>query len=83
MYAAGVMTVAADAGTVKKGIVVGLNASGQVILEKFTLNGTTPIVGTAVFSLIQGLVLADVEVARTVTIRSRNAADCSAGQRFQ
>ena len=68
MYAAGVVTAVADAATTKSLIVVGLNSSGAVALEKLTLNGTTPVVGTAVWSEIKAVVLGEVEIARTATL---------------
>lgn len=68
MYAAGAMTLVADGATTKVAILVGLNASGQVILEKFTLTGAVPVVGVSTFSQITAIVLGDVEAARTVTI---------------
>lgn len=68
MYAAGPMTIVADGATTKRAILVGLSASGQVILEKLTLAGAVSILGVATFSQITGIVLGDVEAARTVTV---------------
>ena len=67
MYAAGAITAVADGATTKNVIVVGLNASGAVTLEKLTLNGITPVAGVATWSQIIALVHGDVEAARTIT----------------
>jgi len=68
MYGSGIMTLVADGATTKRAILVGLNASGQAILEKITLTGAVAVPGVAIFSQITGIVLGDVEAARTVTI---------------
>lgn len=68
MYAAGVLTAVADGATVKDVILVGLNASGAIALEKITLNGLTPVLGLATWAEIKAIVLGDVEAARTVTL---------------
>jgi len=73
MYAAGVLTLVADGATTKNVIVVGKNTSGAIVLEKLTLNGTTPVVGTAVWSEIKALVLGEVQAARTVTASGTSA----------
>lgn len=68
MYGAGVMTLAADGATTKDVILVGLNSSGVITLEKITLSGAGAVIGVAVWSSLQAIVLGNVEAARTVTI---------------
>lgn len=68
MYAAGALTLVADAATTQDVIVVGTSSTGAALMEKFTLTGTTPVVGTGSFATITHLVLGDLEAARTVTI---------------
>jgi len=68
MYAAGVATVVASGATTKDVIIVGLNTSGAIALEKLTLSGTGAVIGTAVWAEIKAIVLGDVEAARTVTL---------------
>lgn len=67
MYGAGAVTVVADGATTKDLILVGLNTSGAIALEKLTLNGATAVVGTAIWSQITAIVLGEVQAARTVT----------------
>lgn len=66
MYANGVVTVVADGAATQALIVEGYNASGVLVREKFTLNGTTPVVGAVTFSSITlvalGLVAGGVNV---------------------
>jgi len=62
------LSLVADAATTKAVIVVGTSPTGAVQLAKFTLNGTTPVVGVASFASITALVLGDLEAARTLTV---------------
>jgi hypothetical protein len=73
MFAAGGMTAVADGATTKDLIIVGLNPSGAATLEKITLNGTTPVIGVAVWSEIKAIVLGEVQAARTVTVSGVSA----------
>lgn len=68
MYAAGVATLVADGATTKKVVLAGLSATGAAQYEVLTLAGTTPVVGTAVWSEITSIVTGDVEAARALTI---------------
>jgi hypothetical protein len=68
MYAAGAMTLVADGATTKTAILMGLDASGAIALEKFVLTGLVPVAGAATWSQITGIILGDVEAARTITI---------------
>jgi hypothetical protein len=63
----GVVTLVADAACTDDVLVVGKSLTGVSQIEQFTLNGTTSVVGTAVFSEITYLVAGDLAVARTVT----------------
>jgi len=74
MFAASALSLVADGATVKDVIVVGLNTSGAVTLEKITLNGATAVPGVALWSEIKSIVLGDVEAARTVTASGTAAA---------
>jgi len=73
MYAAGTIDVVADGATTKDMVLVGLNASGAVQLEKLTLTGTTAVNGAATFSEILYLAVGAVEAARTVTLSGEAA----------
>jgi len=61
------VTVVADAATTKPLIVAGYSVTGAVQIEKFALNGTTPVTGSLDFSQITFIALGEVEAARTVT----------------
>lgn len=68
--AASVATVSIDVDTATDVVVRGLNASGAEVAERFdmTTGFTTPVVGTTVFARITQIELADVPVARTITV---------------
>lgn len=80
MFAGGVITAVADGATVKQLVVYGLSATGAVVGEAFTLAGATPVVGLVTFSKITDIALADVEVARTVTLSGIVAKSAPAAQ---
>lgn len=80
MYMAGAVTLVAGAPSVADVIVSGKDASGSKILEKITLNGTTPVPGTAVFSHIDEIILGDVAAAVVVTASGRAAKSTPAVQ---
>ena len=64
---ASILTAVAEAATVKEIVAfgfVGQTATG----EKFTLNGTTPVPGTVLWSEITVLALGQLEAARTLTV---------------
>lgn len=61
------ITVVADGTTTKNAMIIGVNATGAVQLEKFVLTGTTAVVGTASFSEISYIAVGEVEAARTLT----------------
>jgi hypothetical protein len=67
------VTIVADGATTKDLIVVGTSATGAVQLEKFTLTGTTAVVGSGNFATITYIALGDVEAARTLTISAEAA----------
>jgi len=73
MYGAGAVTLVADGATTKIALVVGTSATGAAQMEKFTLTGAVPVVGTAVWSEITAIVLGDVEVARAITASGKAA----------
>jgi hypothetical protein len=68
--AAGVATVTIDSDTAVDAILVGLNAAGAMVAERFDLTtaATTPVTGTVEFASIIYIGLGDVAGARTVTI---------------
>lgn len=68
MYGAGVATIVAGGASTKYVILSGLSATGAAQLEKLQLNGTTPVVGTAVWSEITSIVEGDVAAATSVTV---------------
>jgi hypothetical protein len=72
------VTVVADGATTKLVLIHGSGPSGQGQIEKLTLNGTTPVVGTLSFNKIFTIVLGDVEVARTVTTSAEAGATAPA-----
>lgn len=63
----GKVTVVADGAETGALILEGTNTVGAVILEKLTMNGTTPVVSTADFSKVTGIVLGNIAAARTIT----------------
>lgn len=67
MYVANsAVTVVADGATTKDLVLVGSSSTGASQLEKLTLTGATPVVGTANFSELTYLAIGDVEVARSL-----------------
>jgi hypothetical protein len=74
------VTIVGDGATTKDLIIVGTGSTGAELLEKLTLNGTTPVVGTGNFTKITALVLGDVEAAVTVTTSAEAAATTAAVQ---
>jgi len=67
--AAGVATLSIDVNAAVDAVVVGTNAAGAVVMERFDLTTafTTPVVGVVAFKSITAILLGDVAVARTVT----------------
>ena len=65
------VTVVADGASTAVVIVVGLNSSATPTLEKFTLNGTTPVAGAVVWSRIDAIALGYVAAARAVSINGQ------------
>jgi hypothetical protein len=66
--AGGIVTVVADAATTNRVTVWGLSNSGVFQTEVFTLAGTTPVPGVALWSRIDGLALGALAAARTLTV---------------
>lgn len=62
------VTVVADGATTKVVLIQGQAPGGALQIEKFTLNGTTPVTGSLDFGIIAAIVVGDVEAARTVTV---------------
>lgn len=62
------VTLVADGATVGDVIVVGKDIGGSNQLELITLNGTTPVAGTAGWSEVQYLAVADVLITLDLTI---------------
>jgi hypothetical protein len=73
-----VVTVVGDGATTKIVLIHGSDPSGQAIIEKITLSGTTPVAGTASFSKVFTVVLGDVEAAVTVTTSAQAGATTAA-----
>lgn len=68
MYVGGAaLTTVADAASTAALLLIGYSTAGLVQMEKITLNGTTPVVGTATWSEITFIALGLVAAARTVT----------------
>ena len=63
-----IVSLVADGATTKDVILVGKSAAGATQLEKVTLTGAVAVDGVASFSELTGVVLGDVEAARTVTL---------------
>lgn len=61
------LTVVADSASTRPLLLIGLDATGSAQIEKLDLTGTTPVVGTALWSELTGVAFGHVEVARTVT----------------
>lgn len=72
------VTVVADAAATADVYVVGRSAVGSRIVEAITLNGTTPVAGSASFSEVEAVVTGAVPAVRTVTV-SATAAQTSNG----
>jgi len=68
MYGAGVATIVAGGASVKIALLVGTSATGAAQMEKLTLAGAVPVVGTAVWSEITAIVLGDVAAATIVAV---------------
>lgn len=62
------VSLVADAATTAAVQVWGKNAAGQTVGEAFTMNGTTPVVGSQAWTEITAIVLGGLEVARTMTM---------------
>lgn len=67
------VTIAADAATTKKVLLVGKNAAGADVVEQLTLTGTTPVTSANSYSSISRICTGDVEAARTVTLTAQAA----------
>jgi hypothetical protein len=59
-----------DGATTKRVILVGTNSADAVQMELITLTGAVEVEGTAVWKTLTTAVLGEVEVARTVSLRS-------------
>jgi hypothetical protein len=68
MYASGALTVVASGASAVPLLLIGYSATGLAQLEKLTLNGTTPVVGTANWSEVTYVALGMVLVATSVTV---------------
>lgn len=62
------VSLVADGASTKVVIVGGKNVAGADQVEKFTLNGTTPVAGAANWSKIDTLAVVDAEAGRTLTL---------------
>lgn len=71
--AGGVLTVVASGASTKVLIVEGKSLTGAVQREKFTLSGTTPVVGTATWTEVTLIVMGDVAAATNVTLSATAA----------
>lgn len=67
LFAAGAVTLVGSAASTADVILAGLDQSGTFTVERLTLNGTTPVVGTVTFSRLDFVSVADVAAAVTVT----------------
>lgn len=67
------LSVVADGATTKVLVVAGYSATGAAQLEKYTLTGTTEVVGTGSFSEITFIAVGDVEAAVTLTFSGEAA----------
>jgi len=67
------LSVVADGATTKILVVAGYSATGAAQLEKYTLTGTTTVVGSGNFSEITFIALGDVEAARTLTFSGESS----------
>jgi len=81
MYVSGsAITLDADSAITADVIIVGLSTTGSIQLEKFSFAAATQVVGTANFSQITAIVLADVAAARTITSNATAAQSTQAVQ---
>lgn len=62
------LTIVADAADTSQITIVGRNTSGQAQAETLTVNGTTPVVGTATWSYIDYIAVGALAAARTLTV---------------
>lgn len=62
------LTVVADGASTARLTLFGLSSTGAFQTEELQLNGTTPVVGTALWSRLDGLAFGEVAAARTVTV---------------
>lgn len=69
MFAQGTLSVVADAATTDKVWLVGRNSSNSKVINRLTLNGTTPVNSTTTnWGQVDFLVLGELADARTVTV---------------
>ena len=74
MYVSGsTITAVADGITSKKVIIIGKGTNGATLLDVLTLNDTNPVTGVGEFTQIDGLVLGDLEAARTIDVSAEAA----------
>jgi hypothetical protein len=74
MYVSGsVVTAVAGGASTDELLLIGKNATGGSIVEKITLNGTTPVVSVGSFSLIEYIAAGDVAAATAVTYSAQAA----------
>jgi len=62
------ITVVGSGATTARITVFGLSSTGAAQRERLLLNGTTPVVGTALWSRIDGLALGELAAAVTLTV---------------
>jgi hypothetical protein len=62
------LTIAADAAATDRVTLIGLSNTGLFQAETLQLNGTTDVVGTALWSRLDSLAFGEVAAARTITV---------------
>jgi hypothetical protein len=65
------LTIEADGATTQDVIIRGIAQNTAALAERVTLTGTTPVALSGLFARVTAIELADVEAARTLTLKGR------------
>jgi hypothetical protein len=68
VVAGSAVTAVCDAANGRRISVIGLNSVGAAAMDVITLNGTTPVAGTVLFSRIDYIGVGELQIARTLTL---------------
>lgn len=67
--------VVSDGADTRDVVITGRDASGSIVSETLTLNGTTPVTGSQTFERILKIVLSATDASRTVTVSDGDSGD--------